>query len=41
MRLFSLLDTQYTRFSQAVKSYLSKTLSSSDAAYVIILYLGR
>ena len=33
MRLFSLLDTQYTRFSQAVKSYLSKTLSSSDAAY--------
>lgn len=33
MKLFSLLDTQYSRFSQAVRSYLSKTLSSNNAAY--------
>ena len=33
MKLFSLLDTQYSRFSQAVRSYLSKTLSSNNASY--------
>lgn len=33
MKIFSLLETQYNRFSSAVKNYLSKTLSNYDSAY--------
>jgi hypothetical protein len=33
MKLFSLLETQYYNFSNAVKNYLSKTLSNYSASY--------
>ena len=33
MKLFNLLETQYSQFSNAVKSYLSKTLSNYEAQY--------
>lgn len=33
MKLFSLLDTQYNRFTQSIRSYLSKNLSESGAVY--------
>ena len=33
MKLFNLLDTQYHRFTQSVKSYLSETLSNYNTNY--------
>lgn len=33
MKIFSLLDTQYERFSNSVKAYLSKTLSTYSTKY--------
>ena len=33
MKIFSLLETQYDRFSSAVKNYLSKTLSNYETSY--------
>ena len=33
MRLFSLLDTQYSNFSNKVKSYLAKHLSDKNTQY--------
>lgn len=33
MKLFSLLDIQYSRFTESIKKYLSKTLSSSNESF--------
>ena len=33
MKIFSLLDTQYNRFSTAIRNYLSKTLIKNGESY--------
>ena len=33
MKLFSLLDIQYSKFTESIKKYLSKTLSSSNESF--------